>query len=92
MTLICGLVEIEKLEFAGPPPDAAAVSREWQAMLGEARAIVDTLPAEEAGKCVLTSSGVLFSGGPVELGKALTQGSLLFHEGALRGALPRMAP
>ena len=83
--------ELDKLEFAGSPPDAASLSREWQAMLSEARTIVDTLPAEEAGKCVLASSGVLFSGGPIELRRALAQGELRFHEGALHGALPRVA-
>ena len=54
--------------------------------------IVEMLPVEEAGKCVLTSTGALFSGGPVELRHALAQGELRFHAGALRGALPRIAP
>ena len=84
--------EIDKLEFAGPSPDAAVLSLQWQAMLGEAHNIVGTLPAEEAGKCVLTSAGALFSGGPVELCHAMTKGELRFHEGALRGVLPQMAP
>jgi hypothetical protein len=85
-------VEIDKLEFAGPPPDAAALSRDWRAMMEEARDIVETLPPEHAGKCVLTSSGDLFSGGPAELRHALAQGALHFHEGALRGALPQLGP
>ncbi len=82
--------EIDKLEFAGLPPDAAALSHQWQAMLAEARIIVDTLPAEQAGKCVLTHAGGLFSGDLGALRSALAQDELLFHEGAIRGALPRM--
>jgi hypothetical protein len=84
--------EIDKLEFAGPPPDAAALSRRWLAMMDEARRIVDALPAERAGTCVLDASGALFQGGLPELRLALAQGALRFHAGALRGALPKMIP
>ena len=82
--------EIDRLEFAGPPPDAAALSRQWLAMMDEARIVVDTLPAERAGTCVLTAAGSLFPGGPIELRQALAKGELRFHEGTLRGALPQV--
>ena len=83
--------EIDRLEFAGSPPDAATLSRKWIAMMDEAQSIVDTLPAEHAGKCVLAATGALFPGGPVELRHALAKGELRFHTGTLRGALPNMA-
>jgi hypothetical protein len=85
-------VELDKLEFSGPAPDAAALSRQWLAIMEEARGLVDMLPAEHAGHCVLASSGELFAGGPVELAQSLKQASLRFHAGALRGALPQVAP
>jgi hypothetical protein len=83
--------EIAKLEFEGAPPDAVELSRRWMAMMTEAREIVEALPPEHAGKCVLSSSGVMFREGLTELRRALADGRLRFHEGSLRGALPQVA-
>jgi hypothetical protein len=82
--------EVEELEFTGPAPDAAKLSSDWREMMSEAREIVEHLPCEEAGNCVLTSVGALFRGGPAELAQALAGEKLVFHTGALRGALPRI--
>jgi hypothetical protein len=46
------VAEIAELSFAGPPPDAAELSRRWHAMLNEARDLVSILPPAEIGKCV----------------------------------------
>ncbi len=81
--------EILALSFAGEPPDPAALSRRWHLMLGEARQVVDALPAAEVGRCVIGADGKLFSGDARSLSRVLEDGTLLFHEGRIRGALPR---
>ena len=57
----------------------------------EARDMVDALPPEYAGQCVLARSGALFAGGASDLRRALAQGELRFHEGSIRGAFPQIA-
>lgn len=81
--------EIAALSFAGPAPDAAELSRSWHAMLNEARALVMALPPAEIGKCVLDEDGNLFIGDAEQLRAALIAGKVRFHEGRIRGALPR---
>ena len=82
--------ELAGLAFEGPPPDPAALSRRWHEELASADRIVDVLPAEEAGRCVLTSSGALHVGSADELARDLAAGRLHFHRGAIRGAMPRI--
>jgi hypothetical protein len=80
--------EISSLAFEGPPPDAAELSRRWHAMLDEAREIVDVLPAQDVGTCVITERGELFTGDQGRLRAEMASGAVRFHEGRIRGALP----
>jgi hypothetical protein len=80
--------EISALSFAGPPPDAAELSRRWQAMLGEAHELVAALPPTAVGKCVLNMDATLFIGSVEQLQVSLTAGKVQFHEGLIHGALP----
>ncbi len=80
--------EVASNAFAGPPPDAALLSRRWRALLEEARAIIDALPVEEVGRCVLRRDGALYDGEPEALRADLAQGRVAFHRGCIRGALP----
>jgi hypothetical protein len=82
--------EIAALSFASTPPDAAVLSRRWHEMLREARALIDALPASEAGKCVLDQGGELFAGDLAGLHSALNARRIQFHEGRIRGALPQL--
>ena len=82
--------EIEALSFEGPAPDAGDLSRRWHAMLDEARVLVGLLPADRAGTCVLGESGDLFTGDVETLRLSLEAGTLRFHEGRFRGALPQI--
>jgi len=82
--------ELEALAFEGPRPDAAALARRWREILEDARRIVAALPPESAGACVLTSEGTLFRGDPGALASALSAGRVAFHQGSIRGALPRV--
>jgi len=83
--------EIDELEFSGPAPNAADLSRQWHAMMDEAHRMVEILPPERAGTCVLNAAGALFQGGLPELRQALARDELRFHQGAMRGALPQVA-
>ena len=82
--------EVRALDFDGPAPDAAELSRRWHAMLDEARRIVAVLPAESAGACVLGADGAVYRGDPRALAVAVAAGTLRFHQGSIRGALPRI--
>ena len=82
--------EVAELAFAGPPPDAAALSRRWHVLLDSGHEVVDVLPAEEVGRCVLTRQGELFRGDAEAARRALAQGEIAFHAGRIKGAYPRI--
>lgn len=84
--------EINALAFADSAPDAGVLAREWHEMLQEARKLVEVLPPAAAGQCVLDNLGALFNGAPSHLRESLQAGNLGFHEGCIRGALPRLRP
>jgi hypothetical protein len=60
-------------------------------MLEEAKTVVDLLPPEHAGKCVLDAAGSLYRGDVMQLRKDLSQKRLVFHAGCIRGAYPRVS-
>jgi hypothetical protein len=82
--------EVETLAFDGPPPDAAALSRSWHAILRAATETIDVLPPAEVGTCVLDAAGSLFRGEPSDVRVALADGQLRFHRGRIGGAVPRV--
>lgn len=82
--------ELETLDFEGTAPDIARLSRNWKSMLEEAGEIIELLPEEEAGKCVLRKNGTLFNGTVAELSRDLKHDKLLFHEGSIGGVLPQL--
>lgn len=82
--------EIAQLAFDGPPPDASALAQAWRRALAEAAAVVAVLPPEHSGTCVLAADGRLFRGTAADLAAALGSGSLRFHAGRIRGALPQI--
>jgi hypothetical protein len=82
--------ELEGLDFEGDRPDAKDLSHRWHEALDTARVIVDVLPAEEAGRAVLSRQGEPYKGAPDGLRSALARDELLFHEGCVRGAFPRI--
>jgi hypothetical protein len=82
--------ELMGLAFEGPPPDAAALSRRWREALTAAREVVDILPADDAGKAVLSTDGELFRATADALKSALDQNAIAFHAGAIRGAFPQL--
>ena len=83
-------VEVAQLEFEGASPDARALASDWHGMLDEAAAIIDLLPPEQAGNCVLDAENSLFTSGSGRLPRALAQRRIRFHAGSLGGAYPRL--
>ena len=80
--------EVSELAFEGPPPDAGELSRSWKDLLDQAVAIVDILPGEHCGSCVLDASGELLRAAPDMLSDLLEQNAVWFHYQALYGSLP----
>lgn len=83
-------VELRGLDFEGEAPDAAVLGRRWRAALEAAQETVALLPAEESGRAVLTQEGVPYRGAPTALRQACAGDELLYHEGRIRGAFPRV--
>lgn len=82
--------ELRGLDFEGEAPDAAALARWWRTALETAREIVGLLHAQEPGRAVLARDGTPYRLSPTALREALTQDELLYHEGRIRGAFPRI--
>jgi hypothetical protein len=82
--------DLTGLAFDGPPPDAAALSRQWHTALDSAREVVGLLPAQEAGTVILTRDSELYRGDLPALRASLAAGSLVFHSGTRRGAFPQI--
>lgn len=82
--------ELERLDFSGERPELSSLSRGWKEMLKTASAIVELLPAEMAGQCLLDQDGNLFSGGIEELAGYLDAGPCRWHKGSIGGVLPEV--
>lgn len=82
--------ELDALDYEGPAPSAPILANRWHEMLKSARAVVSLLPPQQAGKCVLDSTGELLRASPNELQEALARANVLFHPGTIRGSLPQI--
>lgn len=82
--------EIAGLDFDGPAPQAGEISSRWHAAVRDARAIVDALPADQVGKCVLDHEARLELAPASALPGELAAGRVVFHAGAIRGAFPEV--
>jgi hypothetical protein len=82
--------EISSLDFDGPAPSAADLSRRWRAALENADALISSLPAARIGQAVITTRGELFKGDAAELDRALAEGAVTFHRGRVGGAWPKV--
>ena len=82
--------EFEKAIINSQEYDLPELSRKWHDMIWRARETVKLLPAEQVGKAVMTRDGELFKGDDSALKSALASGDIVFHEGAIGGAWPRI--
>ena len=74
--------------FEGEAPDGAALAARWRSQLEEAREVIERLPPEESGRCVLGPAAVLYEGSPAALRDDLAAARHVFHPGRIRGAFP----
>lgn len=81
--------EIEALDFDGARPDPPSLSRRWKEMLATARELIELLPAEHVGTCVLAPDGI-FRGSLEDLREELGKGRIQYHRGTIRGAFPEV--
>jgi len=86
---IVALLARKRIFAHGNAPDAAGLSVKWKVMLTEARTVVSALPVREVGTCVLDASGNLFKGDVGQLEDAIARGAPRFHQGSIRGSIPR---
>ncbi|MFA7172088.1 MAG: hypothetical protein WC340_01530 [Kiritimatiellia bacterium] len=82
--------DLERLDFIEPPADICELSRCWKHMLKEGLEIIDFLPVEQAGKCMLSSDGTLASGGIDEIRQVLNSKQCLWHSGSIGGIIPNV--
>ena len=80
--------ELSGLAFEGEAPDGAALAARWRIQLEEARDVIDRLPPEESGRCVLGPGNALYKGHPAAVRDDLAAGMVVFHPGRIRGAFP----
>jgi hypothetical protein len=81
--------EIASLAFDGNAPSAADLSRRWHAALGAAHGVIGKLPPPHVGEAVIAADAQLFTGSADTLDRALSEGRITFHRGAIGGAWPQ---
>lgn len=82
--------DLATLAFEGTTPNIEEMAKTWRTMLREADDIATRLPEDSVGTCVLTRNGELFKGTLDALQQAVENDTLVFHEGAIHGAWPRL--
>ncbi|MBQ6247150.1 MAG: hypothetical protein IJK04_09815 [Kiritimatiellae bacterium] len=82
--------ELEMAVLTDEMLDVAELSRKWHSMIAIAREVLPLLPPEEVGKAVLDKEGRPFKGDPKTLPDAIAAGEVVFHEGRICGAWPRV--
>jgi hypothetical protein len=82
--------ELRGLDYDGEAPKAAELSQRWHTALVAARQVTALLPAPQAGRVVMVRDGGMFRS--LELRRALEQDRLVYHEGSIGGAFPRILP
>lgn len=82
--------EIDIAVNSPEPYDVPALSVKWHSMINAGRRTLAVLPADQVGKAVLKTDGTLFNGSDEILMASLKAGEILFHEGRICGAWPRV--
>jgi hypothetical protein len=82
--------EVDGLDFDGPTPQVAEASARWHRAVAEARLVVEALPAEHGGSCVVDQRGRLMTAPAEGLPAELAAGRVGFRQGSIRGAFPEL--
>jgi hypothetical protein len=80
--------ELDLLEFEGKRPSAKDLGRAFKEAIAEAREILDALPEDEMGCCLLRADGSPYSEPPEKLTTDLADRTIRFHKGSIGGVWP----
>jgi hypothetical protein len=80
--------ELDLLEFDHERPSANILGRAFKEAIEEAREILDALPDDEMGTCLLSLDGSPYTATPSQLVLDLADGAIRFHKGSIGGVWP----
>jgi hypothetical protein len=81
--------ELDLLDFEGSRPSASLLGRAFKEAIAEAKVILDLLPEEEIGCCLLEQNGSPYSELPDRLAVDLAKDNVIqFHKGSIGGVWP----
>ncbi len=80
--------ELDLLEFEGERPSAKILGRSFKEAIAEAREILNALPEDQIGCCLLRADGSPYSEPPEQLKTDLANSSIRFHKGSIGGVWP----
>ncbi len=83
--------EYASLAFQGTAPSAMELMGIWRDMLQESAEMIEVLPEDHIGCCMLKENGHPFAGTVEDLRVQLDQKHIRFHPGAVHGAWPVIA-
>lgn len=83
-------VELDAKIIPAGAYDAAKLNRFWHEEIDRTRKTVAVFPRDKAGMCVLDRNGNPYKGGMDELKGDIEAGEVVFHEGRICGAWPRI--
>lgn len=81
-------IELSEVNFVGTRPTAAELSIGWRRTMESARSVVEALPWQRVGECVIDRAGELIRLDAASLTNALKKDEVRFHAGSLYGAFP----
>lgn len=81
-------LEIDMHDFEGPAPSAQHLGILWKDAVASAKNLIELLPEEHSGECLLAENGELYNGAPGQVSEDLEAGKIIFHKGSIKGAWP----
>lgn len=82
--------ELNLLDYVDSAPSASALSILWKEAVASAKKLVDQLPEEHLGECLLSKNNELYNVDSLQIAEELNTGNILFHKGSIRGAWPKI--
>lgn len=84
--------DIDSLDFGSIAVSAATLGVEWKQTIASAKKMIDILPVENIGACILKKDSVtLYTESVEQLARDLAGENIMFHQGCIGGAWPKIA-